>query len=106
MDRRVIFSARDTTRDLYGQVGPGFTEVATVWADVIHRGTPREKFAEMSIYPSASVTLIIRDPRGTFTLSETMRCEFDAKQYDVVGFQEIGRGVGYRVYLERIKKSA
>lgn len=106
MDRRVVFSTRDTTRDLYGQVGPGYTTAATVWADVIHRGTPREKFVEMSVFPSASITLIIRDPRGTFTLDETMRCAFDGNNYDVVGFQEIGRGIGFRVYLERIKKTA
>ena len=103
MDRRVEFQTRTTTRDEYGQVGPGYTTTATVWADVIDRGSPREKNMDASVFGMAQKIAIIRHPRGSWTLSETMRAAIDGENFDVVGFHDIGRREGFRVFLERVR---
>jgi len=103
MDRRVEFQSRVTTRDNYGQVGPGYSTTATVWADVIDRGSPREKNMDASVFSMAAKIAIIRDPRGSWTLSETMRAVIDGENFDVVGFHDIGRHEGFRVFLERVR---
>lgn len=111
MDRRVRFLQKDTTRDSYGQVGPGWSaildsadvEVGTVWADVIFRGSAREKMLEASQFPQSDIAAIIRDPRGTWTLDRTMRMEYNGDTYDVVGWHEIGRGEGFRVFASMVR---
>ena len=104
MDRRISVEHRNTTRDEYGQVGPGYTTTATIWADVVFRGSPREKLLDASIYPSAEIAVIIRHPRGSWTPTDTMRVNFNAEYYDVVGMQEIGRREGLRLFCERVRK--
>lgn len=104
MDRRVVIEHRNTTRDEYGQVGPEYTTTATIWADVIYRGSPREKLLDASIFPNAELAIVIRHPRGAWTPSQTMRVGFDAETYEVVGIQEIGRREGLRLFVQRVRK--
>lgn len=111
MDRRVRFLQRVTTRDAYGQMGPGWSaildaadvEIGTVWGDVIHRGSAREKNLEGSIFPESEIAVVIRDPRGAWTLDRTMRIEYNGDTFDVVGWHEIGRNEGFRVYAKMVR---
>lgn len=104
MDRRVGIHHQTTSRDLYGQVEETYTATATVWADVVYRGSPREKLLESSMYPSAEIAVTIRHPRGSWTATHTMQLTFNGDFYDVVGIQEIGRREGLRLFCERLRK--
>lgn len=104
MDRRVSIEHRNTTRDEYGQVGPEYTTTATIWADVVHRGSPREKLLDASIFPTAELAIVIRHPRGEWTPTETMRVNYNADFYEVLGIHEIGRREGLRLYVQKVRK--
>ena len=108
MDRRVRFKSPNVTRDSYGQITPGFnnldpadSSVGDVWADVIYKGSARETVQANSIYPERDLSFIIRDPRGSWVVSESLVVEYDGDTFDIVGINEIGRHEGFRVFGSR-----
>jgi head-tail adaptor len=103
MDRRVVFKSPTNVQSDYGQVGSSYTTTATVWADVVYRGSPREKLLEASIFPESDIAVIIRNPRTSWTLGQRMRLEYNSETYEIHGWQEIGRNEGFRVFASKIR---
>tara|TARA_R110000796_G_scaffold6724_3_gene23585 strand:- start:56 stop:412 length:357 start_codon:yes stop_codon:yes gene_type:complete len=113
LDRRVRFKKPVGTQDLYGAPTPTWENLSAtdaaiglVWAEVIWPGSPKESPQAHQIFPERHITFIIRDPRGSWVIDNDYRAEYEAEDYDVIGWQEIGRRVGLRVFCRRVNDGA
>jgi len=106
LDRRIRFKKYTAARDLYGQktavlenLSNTDTALGNVWAEWIPKGSPKESRHALQLFPDRDGFFNIRHPRGSFTVDEEQVVEFDGEEYNVVGFQEIGRRSGLRIFV-------
>lgn len=111
LDRRVRFKARIGTQNPYGDPVPVWQNLSAtdsalglVWAEVIYPGSPKENPQAYQTFPERAITLIVRHPRSSFTITESMRVEYGGEDFEVIGFQEIGRLDGLRVFCKRVQE--
>jgi len=111
LDRRVRFKKPATEQNPYGDPVPVWqnldaadSAVGEVWAEVIYKGSPKENPQAYQIFPDRVLTFIIRDPRTSWTLKDSYHVEYEGEEYNVIGFTEIGRREGYRVFCDQINQ--
>jgi len=110
LDRRIRFRKYTAARDDYGQktvvlenLSDTDSTLGNVWAEWIPKGSPKESPHALQLFPMRDGVFNIRHPRGSFELDEEQVIEYDGESYNVLGFQEIGRRDGFRVFVTRRK---
>jgi len=104
LDRKIsLRRITSTTQDDYGQ--PNNTTTDTdVWAQVVYAGSPSESKKAYQIFPQRDVAFIIRHPdptdAGTAAISQDDTVIFESREYDILGFEEIGRRDGLRIFCK------
>lgn len=111
LDRRIRFLKPSTVQQAYGDLRPVYSNldaldasIGEVWAEVIYKGSPKENPQAYQIFPDRTLTFTIRNPRNSWTLKDSYRVEYQSEEYEVIGFTEIGRQEGYRVYCKRVSQ--
>ncbi len=105
MDRRVtIRRTTSTTQDAYGQP-VDTTSDSQVWAQVVYAGSPSESMKAYQIFPQRDVTFILRHPDPTDAgggrgISQDEVIVFESREYEILGFEEIGRRDGLRIFCK------
>lgn len=93
LDRRVTLQTLTVTRDSYGAAIESWTDLDTVWAEVIPlKG--REYFTAAQIVAEKMLKFRIRYRTD---LTETMRIVYAGQTYDVQYMAEIGRRAGFEL---------
>jgi len=104
-DRPISIKQDILTAGDYGEPEVSSTLSYTHWAEVIYSGSASESVKAYQLYPERDVIFIIRhtnptaDPVGV-NLSQDFYITFDSRNYDVLGFEEIGRRDGLRIYCK------
>ena len=104
-DRAITIKQDNLTQDDYGKTTVASTHRNTHWAEVIYPGSASESVKAYQLYPERDVVFIIRHPNPTadalgLNVSQDQYVNFDGRDYDVLGFEEIGRRDGLRVYCK------
>ena len=110
LDRRVRFLKRANTQNAYGDPVPAWTNLdaadsslGEVWAEVIYPGSPKETPQAYGIFPERQITFNIRNPRGSFTVLDSYRVDYNGDEFEVIGIQEIGRLDGLRIFCRTVQ---
>lgn len=105
MDRLITLRRiTSTTQGDYGE--PIDTTADTqVWAQVLYPGSASEGKKAFQIYPERSVTFVIRHPNPTddgsgITIAQDDTIVFESRDYQILGFEEIGRRDGLRIFCK------
>jgi SPP1 family predicted phage head-tail adaptor len=97
LDRRITLKAPVATQDAAGQSDLTWTDVATVWAQVLPlRG--RELVTAQADVPQADLKIRIRWMAG---VTEAMRVAYEGTDYGVFRVAEIGRRDGLELLVRR-----
>jgi len=104
-DRAVTVRQESLTQDAYGQPTVSSTTDTTVWAEVIYPGSAGESVKSYQVFPQRDVVFIIRHPNptddaGGLSISQADSIVFESRTYDILGFEEIGRRDGLRIFCK------
>lgn len=81
LNRQITIQQYTASRDSYGGEVQAWSDVATSWAQKVHR-TSREFFAAQKVNAETTDIFIIRFRSGIIA---KMRVIFDGKTYDIIG---------------------
>jgi len=105
LDRKIdLRRITSSTQDDYGQP-VNTTADTSVWAQVIYAGSASESKKAFQIFPQRSVTFIIRHPNptdagGGINIAQDDTIIFETREYEILGFEEIGRRDGLRIFCK------
>lgn len=105
MDRLItVRRITSTTQDAYGQP-VDTTSDTSVWAQVVYAGSPGESMKAYQIFPQRDVTFLLRHPDPTDAgggrgISQDEVIVFESREYEILGFEEIGRRDGLRIFCK------
>ena len=76
-----------------------------MWAEVRYPGNPAESMKAHQIFPQRDVVFIVRHPNPTDNefvpvFNQRDSIIFEDREYDILGFEEIGRRDGLRIYCK------
>ena len=95
LNRLIVLEAFGSTRDRFGGVVEGFTELDTVWANARSPRTPSEEFVSAAHRELSKQYLTFRI-RWRGDVIETGRVVYDGLIWGIKGIGEVGR----REYLD------
>lgn len=105
MDRLVtVRRITSTAHDDYGQPVET-TSDSQVWAQVVYAGSPGESMKAYQIFPQRDVTFFVRHPDptdagGSRAITQNEVILFESREYEILGFEEIGRRDGLRIFCK------
>ena len=104
-DRYIAHRVETMTADKYGQPEVASTVTYNYWAEVIYAGSAGESMKAYQVFPERSVTFVIRHPNPTddvagVSISQKDVIVFESRDYDILGFEEIGRRDGLRIFCK------
>jgi head-tail adaptor len=104
-DRYITQRVETMTADKYGQPTVSTTVNYNHWAEVIYAGSAGESMKAYQVFPERSVTFVIRHPNPTdavdgVSISQKDTIVFESRDYDILGFEEIGRRDGLRIFCK------
>jgi len=104
-DRYITHRAETLTQDDYGQPTVSTTPDTNMWAEVIYAGSAGESVKAYQIYPQRDVVFVVRHPDptdsvGGLSISQDDAIIFEAREYEILGFEEIGRRDGLRIFCK------
>ncbi len=88
-----------------GQAGVSPNADASIWAEGISAGSAGESVKAYHIYPQSDVVFVVRHPDptdsvGGLSISQDDAIIFEAREYEILGFEEIGRRDGLRIFCK------
>ena len=104
-DRSITIRQETLTQDDYGQPTVSTTTDIDMWADVLYPGSATESVKANQLYPQRNVTFVVRHPNPTddaagLSISQADTIVFESRNYDSLGFEEIGRRDGLRIFCK------
>ena len=104
-DRYIMHRAKTYGQDDYGQPTMSTTTDTAMWAEVIYAGSAGESMKAYQIFPQRDVTFVVRHPNPTddvagLTIDQLDTIVFESREYDILGFEEIGRRDGLRIFCK------
>lgn len=104
-DRAITLRQKTLVQDDYGQPTTGSTTDTDMWAQVIYAGSASESVKAYQIFPQRDVTFIVRHPNptddaGGLSIDQADRIVFESRNYEILGFEEIGRRDGLRIFCK------
>jgi len=104
-DRYITHRTETLTQDDYGQPTVSATVDTNMWAEVIYAGSAGESMKAYQIFPQRSLTFVVRHPNPTddvsgLSISQDDTIVFESRDYDILGFEEIGRRDGLRIFCK------
>ena len=104
-DRYITHRAETLTQDDYGQPTVRPTTATNMWAEVIYAGSAGESVKAYQIYPQRDVVFVVRHPHPTasgsgLSISQDDAIIFETREYEILGFEEIGRRDGLRIFCK------
>ena len=104
-DRAITHRAETMTQDDYGQPTVSATVDISMWAEVIYAGSASESMKAYQIFPSRDLTFVVRHPNPTddvsgLSIDQADTIVFESREYDILGFEEIGRRDGLRIFCK------
>ena len=104
-DRYITHRAETMTQDDYGQPTVSATVDTSMWAEVIYAGSASESMKAYQIFPSRDLTFVVRHPNPTddvsgLSIDQADTIVFESREYDILGFEEIGRRDGLRIFCK------
>lgn len=104
-DRAITIRQETLTQDDYGQPTVSATTDTTLWAMVIYPGSPSESVKSYQAYPQRDVIFLVRHPNptdaaGGLSISQIDTIVFESRSYEILGFEEIGRRDGLRIFCK------
>lgn len=98
-DRQITIRTPSNTRNTIGEVRQTWTDLRTVWAQVIPL-VSRDRFVSSGEHSVKAATFRIRWMAG---LSSTMRIGYEGDNYEIKGIAEIGRREALEIAAEAVK---
>jgi hypothetical protein len=104
-DRYITHRAETLTQDDYGQPTVSSTTDTAMWAEVVYAGSAGESKKAYQIFPQRDVAFVVRHPNPTddpagVSISQDDSIIFESREYDILGFEEIGRRDGLRIFCK------
>ena len=104
-DRQITHKAETLTQDDYGQPTVSSTASTVMWAEVIYAGSAGESMKAYQIFPQRSLTFVVGHPNPTdsgsgVSISQDDTITFESRDYDILGFEEIGRRDGLCIFCK------
>ncbi len=104
-DRYITHRTETFTQDDYGQPTVSATVNNNMWAEVIYVGSAGESKKAFQIFPQRDVTFVVRHPNPTdsgsgISISQDDAIIFESREYEILGFEEIGRRDGLRIFCK------
>jgi head-tail adaptor len=104
-DRAITLRKKTLTQDDYGQPTTDTVTDTSMWAQVIYAGSASESVKAYQVFPQRDVTFIVRHPNptddaGGLSINQTDRIFFESRYYEILGFEEIGRRDGLRIFCK------
>ena len=105
LDRLITRRIENKAIDDYGQPYTLNPTDSNMWAEVVYSGSASESMKAHRIFPQRDVVFIVRhpDPTGSESITGISQDDtilFEGREYDVLGFEEIGRRDGLRIYCK------
>ena len=74
-------------------------------AEVLYPGSARESVKSYQAFPERDVAFIVRHPNptddaGGLSISQVDTIVFESRSYNILGFEEIGRRDGLRIFCK------
>jgi len=109
-DRYITIVRQAATLDAYGSTSANtWAEFKNLWAELLPRGSgaTSENVAAFQVFPQAKTVFIVDHPDQASAGSSEMilhtdRVHWDGKQFEIYGFDEIGRKDGLRIYCTEL----
>ena len=104
-DRYITHRQETLTQDDYGQPTVSATTDTAMWAEVVYAGSASESMKAYQVFPQRDVSFIVHhtDPTDAvagLTISQDDTIVFESRDYEVLGFEEIGRRDGLRIFCK------
>ncbi len=104
-DRYITRRIENKSIDDYGQPTVDSTTDYNMWAEVLYPGSASESVKAYQLYPQRDVVFVVRhhDPTGSPSITGISQDDvilFESREYDILGFEEIGRRDGLRIYCK------
>ena len=103
-DRYITHRKQTLVQDDYGQPASSGNTDVQMWAEVIYAGSASESKKAFQIFPQRSVTFVVRHPDPTdavaVSISQQDAIIFEGREYEILGFEEIGRRDGLRIFCK------
>jgi len=104
-DRSITIRQHTLAQDDYGQPTSSSHTDTAMWADVLYPGSATESVKAYQLYPTRDVVFVVRHPNPTADVSALSIAQddtviFDRRNYDILGFEEIGRRDGLRIFCK------
>lgn len=104
-DRSITLRQVTLTQDDFGQPTAAATVDIAMWAEVVYAGAASESMKAYQIYPQRDVSFIVRHPNPTdsvsgVTIAQDDTIVFESRNYEILGFEEIGRRDGLRIFCK------
>lgn len=103
-DRYITHRKQTLVQDDYGQPSSSGNTDVQMWAEVIYAGSASESKKAYQIFPERSVTFVVRHPDPTdavaVSISQDDAIIFESREYEILGFEEIGRRDGLRIFCK------
>jgi SPP1 family predicted phage head-tail adaptor len=93
LDRRVTLYQFGTVNNVYGDLEPGYTPIATVAASV-RPGPGNERLASAENAANAPTVFRVRWSSETASLNPKDQVEYDGRRFNILSVVEIGRREG------------
>ena len=104
-DRLITYRQETLTQDDYGQPTVSTTTDTDMWAVVRFASSAGETIKAYQVFPQSKVNFIVRHPNptdapGGLSMSQDDTIVFESRKYEVLGFEEIGRRDGMRIFCK------
>lgn len=104
-DRYITHRSYTLAQDDYGQPTVSAENDTAMWAEVVYAGSAGETMKAFQIFPQRDVTFVIRHPNptdapGGISIAQDDVIIFEDREYEILGFEEIGRRDGLRIYCK------
>ena len=104
-DRAITVRQKTFAQDDYGQPTMSTTTDTTLWAEVLYPGSAGESVKSYQAFPERDVVFITRHPNptddaGGLSISQIDTIVFESRSYNILGFEEIGRRDGLRIFCK------
>lgn len=105
LDRLITRRIENKIIDDYGQPTVESTTDYNMWAEVVYAGSAGESMKAYQIFPQRDVVFVVRHPNptddpGITGVSQDDVILFEGREYDILGFEEIGRRDGLRIFCK------
>jgi len=104
-DRAITLRQVTLAQDDYGQPTAASSTDTSMWAQVVYAGSASESMKAYQIYPQRDLAFIVRHPNpsddaGGLSIAQDDTIIFQSREYDILGFEEIGRRDGLRIFCK------